>query len=48
MQAAAPGLGHPKQKYRLGGESTESSPEENMRVLLDKKLNMTEECVLAV
>ena len=36
------GRGNPKDKYRLGNEWIESSPEEkNFRVLVDKKLNMT-------
>ena len=41
------GQGNPKHRYRLSGKWLESSPKKDLWILVDKRLNMSRQCVLA-
>lgn len=41
------GQDYPKDKYRLSRKWTESNPEKDLGMLVDKKLNMIWQCVFA-
>ena len=47
MQGPAPGLGQSQTQIRLDREWLESSPEEDVGVLFDERLNMGQKCVLS-
>jgi len=41
------GQGNLKQRYKLGGEWLESSPEDDLRVSVDERFNISQQCALA-
>ncbi|GAB0179572.1 hypothetical protein GRJ2_000422500 [Grus japonensis] len=47
MQGPAHGLAQSKHDYKLGGKWNESSLKEDLGVLVDEKLNMSQQCMLA-
>jgi len=47
VQDPAPGSGQPWYQYGLRNGVIESSPEKNLQVLVDKKLDVTQQCGLA-